>query len=363
MSLHVRYLLRSLALVVGVMLVFATSQSLAVGIDDYRLQRTFTLPAAGPGSGGNVLMDTLPDGRILVLNGRAVSVETAPQSSVFAPLGNVAGFAPGFGPSFLAVSPDGSRAVAGTNGEGSVVVFDTNNPAATTPFTISDLAGEWIDNQLLAITSFGSLQVLNTATSAVETIINIGGGFSGGVTVDADGNLYTGNGFDSATGGSETGWIKAFSQADWQNALATDTPLDFETDGIPVADLLTAASLGFDASGNMFVGGGDFFGGSGDLGYAALVDASAVAAAFAGSQTAPPISSISPAGDLRKLMSPPDTVTAQLPPFWNLNRATDELYLGYTFGDGTIYVYAVPEPAAWLLMSCCGLMFVARWQR
>jgi hypothetical protein len=218
------------------------------------------------------------------------------------------------------------------------------------------LAGEWIDSQLLAITSFGSLQVLNTATSAVETIVNIGGGFSAGVTIDADGNIYTGNGFDSAAGGSETGWIKAFSQADWQNAFATDTPLDFETDGTPIADLLTAASLGFDATGNFFVGGGDFFGGSGDLGYAALVDASAIATAFAGSQTTPPITSSSPTDVLRKFNSPPDTVAAQLPPFWNFNRATGELMLGYTFGDGTVYVYAVPEPAAGMLATLAVLM-------
>ncbi len=358
-----RFISRFVTPIAGVLLLAATGQSLAIGIDDYRLQRTFTLPAPGPGSGGNVLMDTLPDGRILVLNGAAVSVETAPQSGAFAPLGIVAGFAPGFGPSFIAVSPDGSRAVAGTNGEGSVVVFDTSNPAAASTFTISDLAGEWIDDQLLAITSFGSLQVLNTATSAVETIVNIGGGFSAGVTIDADGNIYSGNGFDSAAGGSDTGWVKAFSQADWQNAMATDTPLDFETDGTPVADLLTASSLGFDTSGNMFVGGGDFFGGSGDLGYAALVDATAVAAALAGSQTTPPITSTSPPGDLRKFISPPDTVDNELPPFWNFNQATGELYLGYTFGDGTIYVYAVPEPAAWLLASWFGLVFVARRRR
>jgi hypothetical protein len=361
MKLHVWFICRLTALVAGALWFIATPHAHAVGIDGYRLQRTFTLPAPGIGSGGNVLMDSLPDGRVLVLNGSTVLVETAPQSETFTSLGDVAGFTPGFGPSFMAVSPDGTRAVAGSNGDGYVAVFDVSNPAVATQYPVpSDLTGDWIDNQRLAITSFGGVQILDTTTSTVRTIINVDG-FSAGVTVDAQGNLYTGNGFDGPTG-PQTGWIKAFSQAEWQNAFDTNTPITFETSGTLIADLLTASPLGFDASGNMFVGGGDFFGQSNDLGYAALVDASAVDAALAGSQM-PPIDASSTPAVLRKFISPPDTVSGELPPFWNFNAGTGELYLGYVFGDGTIYVYAVPEPAALLLATLAGLMLAAGRRR
>ncbi len=344
------------------LVILLSQQALAVGIHDYRLQRTFLLPAAGPGSGGNVQMDSLPDGRVIALNGPAVFVETAPQSGVFNNLGNVAGFAPGFGPSFIAVSPDGTRAAAGTNGEGSVVVFDVANPASAESFPIFDNSGEWLDDNRLAIANFGSVQVINTATDIVSTIITIGGA-SGGVAVDTAGNLYTGNGFDIAAGGTDTGWIKAFAQADWETALATNTPIDFETAGIAVADLLTATSIGFDASGNMHVGGGDFYGTSGDLGYAALVSASALADALSNPQATPPISAASPVDVLRKFISPPDTVDSDLPPFWNFNAATDELLLGYVFGDGTMYVYAIPEPASILLIAIGAAALVLRRHR
>src|SRR5262249_23325889 len=147
-------------------------------------------------------------------------------------------------------------------------------------------------------------------TPVVTNII----GASAGVSIDAAGNLYVGNGF-----GSDTGLIKAFTAANWQSALATNTPLNFATQGTPVADLLSAYPIGFDASGNMFVGGGDFFGGSGDYGYAAFVDAAAVASALATPQSSPPITAASSAAVLRKFASPQGTIDNAQPPNWNYN--------------------------------------------
>ena len=346
-----------LALVVG------SGDTVAVGIHDYQLTRSFALPTPGTFSGGNVLFDALPDGRLLALNGPAVSVESAPKSGTFTALGTIPGFAPSFGPSFLAVSPDGTRAAAGSNGGGSVVVFDTGNPTSATSHAMQDFSGEWFDNRYLAVANFTSgstVQILDTNAPSVTTVINNIGGFSAGISFDAAGNLYTGNATDTAAGGSSTGWVKAFSAASWQNALTTSTPLNFETSGSPIVDLLTAYPIGFDNSGNMFAGGGDFYGGSGDYGYAALVDAAAIASALASPQSSPPIAPASSTAVLRKFASPPATIDSSLPPGWAYNAATGELYLNYIYGNGTVDVYsAVPEPAGIVLLVIGGLALVA----
>jgi hypothetical protein len=340
-------------------LVFSMAcESLAVGIYDYQYQRSFTLPAPTvPFS--NVLFDALPDGRLLLLNNTTVSVETAPKSASFVVLGDIPGFSPSSGPSFLAISPNGTRAAAGSNGGGSVVVFDTGNPASSTSYPADDFGGEWLDNSHLAISNgFGSAKVdiLNTSAATVTPVVTNIVGASAGVSIDAAGNLYVGNGF-----GSNSGLIKSFSAASWQSALATNTPLNFATQGTPVADLLSAYPIGFDGSGNMFVGGGDFFGSSGDYGYAALVDAAAVASALAVPQASPPITSASSATVLRKFASPQDTIANFQPPNWNYNAATGELYLNYAFGNGIVGVYtAVPEPSCIVLTVMCGILLLIR---
>jgi hypothetical protein len=98
------------------------------------------LPTPGVGSGGNVVYDALPDGRLLALNGSDVLVESAPKSGSFTNLGTIPGFTASFGPSFLLVSPDGTHAAAGTNGAGSVLVFATNNPANVTSYAENDFS-------------------------------------------------------------------------------------------------------------------------------------------------------------------------------------------------------------------------------
>lgn len=326
-----------------------SSDAMAVGIHDYQPVRTFSLPAPNGDAGGNVLFDALPDGRLLVLNGKDVSVESAVGSGAFNSLGTIPGFNLSFGPSFLAVSPDGSRAAAGSNGNGSVVVFDAANPTSVTSFAISDFYGEWVDNQNLAIANAASgtsgIQVLNTVSSVATSIVNNIGGATAGIAFDSAGNLFTGNGFSFGTGTSGTGWVKAFSATDWQTAHTTASPLNFETTGTPVADLLSAFPLAFDASGNLLVGGADFFGSPGDSGYAALVDAAAVADALANPQATPPISVTSLSNVLRKIASPQDTIDNFQSPDWHHNSATGEVYLGY-YSVGTVTVYApVPEPS------------------
>jgi hypothetical protein len=354
---------RRVALVAALLALVLSGESLAVGIYDYQLSRSFSLP--GPNVNfSQVLYDPLPDGRLLLLNGSTVSVETAPKTGTFSTLGVIPGFNVPFGPSFLAVSPDGTRAAAGTNGGGSIAVFNTSNPTVVTNYGMQDSSGEWVDNRYLAVANFSTtsgVQVLDTTTSTVKQVIANIAGSSAGVTVDAAGNLYAANGSGSSPSGSSVGWIKEFSAAAWQNAMATSTPLNFETRGTPVVDLLSAYPIGFDTSGNLFVGGGDFFGSSGDKGYAALVDAAAVANALAIPQASPPITPASSAAVLRKLASPQGTIDNFQPPNWNYNAATGELYLNYAFGDGNVGVYvAVPEPSCTLLTVMCGMLLVTR---
>lgn len=363
MSRFPQLFMRIAALVAAMVFAAVADQAIAIGIDDYQLMRSFSLPAPNGLSGGQVLYDPLPDGRLLLLNGTTLSVETGLKTGTFNTLGNIAGFSPAFGPSFFAVSPDGTRAIAGTGGN-SVTVFDTNNPSnpsTASNYPISDFSGAWIDNRYLAIANSVSstnsrVQVLDTITSSAATVVGNIGGASAGVAFDSAGNLYTGNGFDAVAGGSSAGWVKAFSAASWQNALATNTPLDFEASGAPIVDLLSAYPIGFDASGNLFVGGSDIFG-TGDSGYAALVDAEAVANAVAVPQSTPPITPGSSAAVLRKFAS----ASAFDTPYWNFNAATGELYLSYAFTDGPVNVYAaVPEPSCILLFVAAGMLLLTR---
>ena len=336
------------------------SVSSAAGIADYTATRTFGLPPAGTDSGGNVLLDALPDGRLLAVNGSAALVETAVGSGTFASLGAVGGYAPpSFGGSFLTVSPDGTRAAVGANGSGQVTVFNTATPATATTFGGAqyDFDAAWADNSRLAVSNSAGVQILNTTTGGATTVVTDVGGASAGVAFDAAGNLYTGNGYDyDATSGSSTGTIKAFSKTAWQAALTGGTAADFEATGTAVAKLLSAGSLGFDKSGNFYVGGGDFFGGSGDFGYAALVSASAVQNALAGGAV---VTASSDASALRKFASPAATVSADESPIWVYNDATGDLDLRY-FDESGVTVYGVPEPTMLAGVLLGGLAMLRR---
>jgi len=324
----------------GASLCFTSGARALCIFERYRLEEQFVLPAgAGP-------IDVTPDGRVVTLVGADVYVETEVQSRVFELLGALPGTEiPDFGAAFLRVSPDGTRIAVGNNRlspDFKVGVFDVPlQPIGTLTgvwYVANHYEAEWYDDVNLALTAFsGNVSVvtmLDTTSADAQnptnpTVIGNIDGASGGVAFDAQGNLYTGNGFQFGPP-DKTGQIKAFSFNEWSAALASQTPIDFESSGTIIIDLLSAGSLGFDAAGNMHVGGGDFFGTSGDVDFAGLVRAQAVETALMGGGEIDPTDSF-----LVRRLDPDSAFNFSYAIV--ANHVTRELYL--SSGGSTVYVY------------------------
>ncbi len=317
------------------------SSAYADTFDEYELAEAITLPA------GSGVFDFLNDGRMIVLAGTDVYVEDAIRSRTSSLLGTLENAnIPAFGGAFLRVSPDGAVVAVGNNGFGPGAEVGIFEPSAidglisVTWYEVQHFEAAWYDNHTLLLTAgfdgtvVSALDISDPDAPTNTTVINNIGGASAGVALDADGNLYTGNGFQFA-GPSETGWIKSFAHADWTEALASDTPIDFEASGILVADLLSASALGFDAEGNLHVGGGDF--GTGDLDYAGLVRAAAVDEALAGGDPADP----EDPQEVRRL-DPDEQFDGNFYDV-NFNALTCELFIRE--GD-VVYVYRGTNPYA-----------------
>lgn len=354
-------------LIVGALTGILPRAARADAFATYQLVETFQVPAdTGP-------LDTLGDGRIILLAGDRVFLETAVGSRSFALKGALSDAdIPSFGAAFISVSPDDTKIAVGNNGGSSFVDFKVGilniETLEGTWYVANHFVAEWIsDTHLaLAVSDFANgsyVTVLDTTSLDPENpdnprIIDNVGGASGGLSFDAFGNLFMGNGF-ATIGPSGTGTVKAFSNASWTGALAGGTALDFEVEGTLIVDVLSAGSLRFDTQGNLFVTGGAT---APDNDSIALVRASAVAAALAGMGPADPDN---PA-QVRRL----DPITTSDFNFYSAdhNAATGELYVR-DFGDQTIYVYrdvapTVPTTSEWsafcmaLLMLTTGTLVI-----
>jgi hypothetical protein len=318
----------------------------ADGFPGYQYLHAFNLPA------GASVFDVLNDGRLIVLVGADVYVETAADSHSFAQTGMLpAADLPSFGAAFIRVSPTGSKIAIGNNGGASytnyqVGIFEVDTLKGVW-FSAGHWDAEWINDIHIALTAgdFGSpsvVTVLDTASpnplSPVNTTIvdNIGGA-SGGIAFDSAGNLYTGNGFQTS-GPSGTGTVKAFSHAAWTAALKGGLPLDFEAGGVLVVDVLSASPLAFDGNGNLIVGGGDFSSNA-DYDFLALVRASAVADALGGMGAVDPTNS----AELWRLDPDPDNdsnfFTATYDPTLRCLYVRDS-------GSPTVHLYVDESPFA-----------------
>ncbi len=344
----------------------------ADGYDRYRLVEQFFLPAgAGP-------LGVLSDGRLVTAVGADLYVETASGTRVFAFHGSLPGadMSP-FGPAFVVVSPGGSMIAIGNNGgvsfsHAQVGVFSF--PSLTGVwFDAAHFLAAWTDDTHLALTAgaFGVPSIVTLLdTTSVDpsnpvnpTVIGNIGGASGGVAIDATGNLFTGNGFEIA-GPSGTGLIKAFAAAQWM-AAASGSPIDFETEGVVVVDVLSASPLGFDLVGNLLVGGGDSAA-VGQSDYVAVVNAASVANALGGGG---PVNVNDP-GQVARL-DPDVTNDADFFTF-AFGSTRNEIYIN-DFGNLRTYVYrdlmGVPAVSHWglvllaLVLMVGATLTILRWQR
>jgi hypothetical protein len=337
----------------------------ADAFSDYHLTGTFSLPAsAGP-------FDNLPDGRLVVLVGTTVLIEASSGSHSFTTLGTLsAADIPDFGAAFLRVSPNGSKIAIGNNGgvgfdNFQVGVFAVPSLSGTW-FSANHFDGEWIDDRYLALTggSFGAPSIVTEldtqspqpSSPSNPVLVNNIGGASAGISFDASHNLFTGNGFTS-TGPSGTGLIKAVPFAAWQ-AAPVNGPVNFETQAIPIVDLLSASPIAFDSAGDLLVGGGDFT--RNDLDYAAVVRASAIASAMAGG-------GVIDASDPTKVrrLDPDPAASSTYTVMFNSGR--NETYL-VSFGSSTVNVYspaAINAPAmpVWALSMLAVALVGIGWRR
>jgi hypothetical protein len=357
-----------LLVLASVSLAVPAREARADTFSDYQPSGSFSLPAAG------ALFDVGPDGRVVALVGSTVYRETASGSRAFAGVGTLAGAdMPSFGPAFVRVSPDGQRIAVGNNGGVSggnfqVGVF-TFATLSGTWFDANHFDAAWIDNRYVALSagSFGS-QAFVTAldtTSALPTapvnptLVSNVGDASGGIAFDATGNLYTANGFQT-TGPIGTGAVYAVTHAAWSAALAGGPPVNFQLQGIPIVELLSGSPLGFDAAGDLLVGGGNSFATVPDDNYFAIVRASAVAAALAGGGMV----STSDPTRVRKLDPDPGAGSVY---GVAANRARGEIY-AVNFGSQTAYAFkavppVVPATPAWATAALAALLLAVGSRR
>lgn len=319
--------------------------------------RSFTTPPTGSGSFG-VAGSALADGRLVMVTGNSVFLESAVGSARFDEVAILDASRTGGStdPSFLSVSPDGSRIAIGAGFGKPVAVFDTaalgtpNNPTDLTSgsvaayFPVGHYDAAWYDSRHLAITGgdLGSpafvslLDTMSDPDAPTNDLVITGiAGASAGVAFDADGRLYTANGYADGSG-SDTGNIRVFDPAAWIAGA------DFETAGLLVGDVLSGSSLRFDAEGNLFVGGGDF--GAFDAGYLGVVHSDAIAGVLAGFG---PIDTDSPL-DLKRLDPRADGFGYFGSAY---NPRTGELYVT----DGETWYATIPAPMSAAALALAGI--------
>ncbi len=239
-------------------------------------------------------------GRALVLVDRDLYLQRARGSSSFV---RVAWLADPVDPSFVRISPDGSRIALGLGFARDLLVLPTSILDPVAPplldahpqvdrFAVGYFDAAWLDGtSKLVLSAFTGVSLLDLEGGGAPVPLVTGGPLdaagSGGVAVvhrpgsATDGALLVGIGFDPATG--RTGEIRAFSAVELAAAIAAGTPLDFEAGALVAERVLSANSLAVDPAGNLVVGGGDFLSADPDeSGYAALVAAEVLERALAG---------------------------------------------------------------------------------
>lgn len=228
-------------------------------------------------------------------------------------------------PSFVHVSPDGSQIALGAGYMKPLFIIPTSALSATNPPDLNSSPdvtqfpqiayydGDWKDNQYFVVnggqwptgceppyednpncvfqSGVGAVdtQAANPATHVGVALITSIPGASSDVDVDSNGNLITGLGY--ATGPpNRTGELKVWAASEWDAVNGSN--LNYGSNAKVVAtNMLSVASLGEDAEGNLHVGGGDAFGtgGADENGYVALINGGIVNDIATGVRTTPVI--------------------------------------------------------------------------
>jgi hypothetical protein len=236
-------------------------------------------------------------GRFLAATGSTVFLQKNFGADVWLPVASVP---ENMDPGFLKISPSGAKIALGTGFYLPIYVFPTALLSVASPPQLSAAPGSkrfsedyfdaaWRDERYLFINgeALGGSQIYaldtdGTSGAPIPIIPDIPGA-SGGIAFDAAGDLVTGIGY-----GEKTGELKIWSAGLVARALNGE-PFSYATSGAVLVDgALSAASLGFDSDGNLYVGGGDVFGSSGQYGYAALLSASVIQRVLSGGAPANP---------------------------------------------------------------------------
>jgi hypothetical protein len=305
--------------------------------------------------------------RLLAATGQTVFLQQTFGESTWLPVAVLAASDPYMDPAFLALSESGETIALGVGLEKPLYIFPasalsvgspdvlTTDPNAKRYDDLRYYSAAFRGNRYLFIDAGGAevgesyVYVVDTQ-AAVETILPILGnipGASAGIAFDSAGDLVTGIGWDADD--SRTGEIKIFASALIDAALAAGSldggialddggiplddagtplsPIDYDSAGAVLATgILSADSLGFDASGDLLVGGGDVFGTSGHYGYAQIIGANVVSRVLGGG--APADSS-----------NPNDVTTIEPDPCHN------DDWTGITFVPGVDMVLVTDDPA------------------
>ena len=224
-------------------------------------------------------------------------------------------------PSFIHVSPDGSKIALGAGYGAPLAIIDaetlsaanppllwdtSNNPATgVTVFPeVSFYDGDWADNRYFVVnggswpegcegpdytgcnfvSGVGVVDTQNADPSTYEGQALITGipGASSDVDVDVSGNIATGNGYGYPSGTGEVR-IWAYDDLKYDDPPATAVVYTDNTKILLAGEsALSAAYLGTDTDGNFTVGGGNYFGSPQDYGYAALIHNSVVTRVLGG---------------------------------------------------------------------------------
>ncbi len=260
------------------------------------------------------------EGRIIAANNKSIYLQRTYGSSQWDVVATVPDV---MDPSFIHVSPDGSKIAIGLGYNKPLLIVPTtvlsiqNPPLLTGESSVKQFTkigyyeGDWDDNRYFVVnggkwptgceppyennpdcvfkSGVGSVDTEASDPSAhvgVPLVMNIPGA-SSDVDVDSNGNLITGLGY--ATGSpNRTGELKVRAPSEWDPATGSSLLYEDNTK-IVARNLLSVTSLGEDAEGNFHVGGGDAFGtgGPSENGYAALIKAGVVNDIALGTRTTP----------------------------------------------------------------------------